>query len=538
LAAHAGALIVILLIAQHLLSERIQQRTFPDGDEGSWMAVASQLAKGEGFTTRWLEHPFLVPYALPRPDDFRYPALTLSLAAGFRIEGLSYQTGLWVIELIFMLFLAALFILIRQRFDAATAIIAGLLAAFSLLQLYWNTQVYTEGLFALVLAGYIAASTVLDPKKAGWWIVSGIGIGLLYLVRPNAIVLSAGPAAVFCFLFLRKQVPARFLVLYAVCQGAVMSPWLIRAWIFFGNPFHVAAAGGMLSAGGSEPINLSFLDFIRAHGVLYPAVAAIKGCVPFFTTVHDFEHGLEIVPLALAVVGAFLRVPFFNASIAIGFAAAGVACCYASGVWAGPWAGVRYYTAFLPFVYAYGVYVALRLARKVPRLPFWIRSIVVPACIGGIMLAPVYYPHRCYERVLRKPPARATFADHVALLNSLLAPGDAYYANQAAQLNFLTGYRCVGMQRFFDSTEATRAQAAFHPRAMVLKRYEVDDPRIQSIIRELRRNGVAVDSAGETSYAVYYRLSPDRAAEPPALPGKPAEDAGGHGDHRQGKLQK
>ena len=51
--------IAVLLLSIHFHARDIRHRVLPGGDEGSWMAVASQLEAGEGFSTRWLEHPFL-----------------------------------------------------------------------------------------------------------------------------------------------------------------------------------------------------------------------------------------------------------------------------------------------------------------------------------------------------------------------------------------------------------------------------------------------------------------------------------------------
>ena len=85
---------IILLISFHFIRERVNYAGIPSGDEGSWMAVAAELSRGNGFTTRWLEWHFQKPYILPRPDDYRYPALVSILAVNFRLFGISYTTAL------------------------------------------------------------------------------------------------------------------------------------------------------------------------------------------------------------------------------------------------------------------------------------------------------------------------------------------------------------------------------------------------------------------------------------------------------------
>jgi hypothetical protein len=96
-----------LIAGFHFLALRIRAGGLPAGDEGSWMAVASELAQGRGFATRWLEAHFLTPYALPRPDDFRYPGLTGLLALAFRLFGASIETARWTVGMAFLAFAAA-----------------------------------------------------------------------------------------------------------------------------------------------------------------------------------------------------------------------------------------------------------------------------------------------------------------------------------------------------------------------------------------------------------------------------------------------
>ena len=100
----ALAAVAALLLAWHFLALRVRAAGLPGGDEGSWLSVAAELARGKGFTTRWLEAHFLVPYALPRPDDFRYPALTCLLAAVFRIFGASVEAGRWTVVAVYLAF--------------------------------------------------------------------------------------------------------------------------------------------------------------------------------------------------------------------------------------------------------------------------------------------------------------------------------------------------------------------------------------------------------------------------------------------------
>lgn len=77
-------ILLVLAISFHLIQERIEHARFPGGDEGSWMSVAAQVSRGEGYTTWWYEHPFLKPATLPRHDDYRYPRLVRTIRFGCR----------------------------------------------------------------------------------------------------------------------------------------------------------------------------------------------------------------------------------------------------------------------------------------------------------------------------------------------------------------------------------------------------------------------------------------------------------------------
>src|SRR6185369_15716110 len=104
----------------------------------SWMSVANELAHGRGFSTRWLEVHFLVPYTLPRPDDFRYPALTSLLALTFRVFGYSIETARWTVGAVFLAFATAIWGLARAAFGRWAAQAAVWVTVASLLQLQWN----------------------------------------------------------------------------------------------------------------------------------------------------------------------------------------------------------------------------------------------------------------------------------------------------------------------------------------------------------------------------------------------------------------
>jgi hypothetical protein len=505
----------LLCMGLHLVFERCAHREMPSGDEGSWLSVAAELSRGHGFSTHWLEYQFQKPYMLPRPDDFRYPGLTLLLAAAFKMAGVSYPVALRTCALIFACFCLAVYCTVRKVFGVATALLTLSAMTFSLNQLQWNSVVYSEGLFGLVLAATVYLSISLDARGKQWWIAMGAAIGFLSLVRPNGILLAAGLA----WQYLRMRalrapggVPFRYAA-YAVCALiAVMLPWFMRNTLFFGNPLHIAGGAGLLQRSFQEPVNESFFAFIRSAGIFFPIKATLTGAPGFIKILNTFEHGLCVPLLCFAAIGFFQRRRFFNPFVLAGFCVTFVFCCYAAYK---SYAGVRYFSAFLPFVYAYGIHAVVSTINRVPWASrhVWVRY-GAAAFIGASFLAPVAYPHRYYERVYAKRPnIDMDFSGHLSTLNSLLSKGDSYFAGRLGQLNFLSEYNCVGVQEDFDSSLAQRSLCAFKPKLLALTDEEANTRRFTDFIGLARLNGCMVDQRAKTSFGVYYSLKRPAAPE-------------------------
>jgi hypothetical protein len=523
----AGALLALAL-GFHFLALRIRTAGPPSGDEGSWIAVAAEFAHGRGFTTRWLECPFLVPYALPRPDDFRYPGLVSLLALAFRAFGYSVETARWTVGAIFLAFAASVWGVARRAFGRWAGLAALLATVTSLLQLEWNSAAYTEGLFGLAAAGLAGwclrgertrreAGPFAFGTKA-WWAGLGACVGLLYLVRVNGILFVPGIAILFWSR--RREVAWNRPVLAAAAFILVASPWLARTAIDFGNPLHFAGSGGLLrdpGAAATQSHTLTAAEYFGRHDVLFLPRRLVLGAGRLLRDIHRFEHGLEIIPLALAVCAAARRRSFFGPAYAAGFLLTMLACAYAAY---NSWGGVRYASGLLPLAYAYGFSLAPPLfAARVPARPGWVtRALPYAAGALGLLLvaSPVIPPHRFYERALPKALAargpyayRSAVAGHLSVLESRLPPGGHYYAASLCQLNFLAPDRyCVGLQELYDTTWFARSLAAFHPALVALTPAEAETPELKAALARMRDGGYAPVTLDSGAFAVYYALRP------------------------------
>jgi hypothetical protein len=515
----AGAALALAL-GFHFLALRIRTGGLPGGDEGSWMAVAAELAEGRGFTTRWLEAHFLVPYALPRPDDFRYPALTSLLALAFRLFGYSVETARWTVAAAFLAYAAAVWGVCRAAFGRWAALAALWTTVTSLLQLSWNSLVYTEGLFGLAAAG-LAAWCLRGERTRGrdvpfgfrthaWWAGLGAAVALMYLVRVNAILFLPGAAWLW---FRRRQEPLRLSHPAAALAAFVLlaSPWLIRTAVHFGSPFHFAGSGGLLRDPGSaltQSHTLTAAEYFGRHDLLFPLRRLCVGAARLARNLHEFEHGLEALPLSLAVLAAWRRRAGFGPAWAAGMALTVPACAYAAY---NSWAGARYLSSLLPFAYAYGFSLVPAILARLGR------PALRPAGSGlGLLLAiaPTVQPHRYYERTLERKLAdagpyayRALETDHLARLAALVPPGGHYYAASLCDLNFLAAGRyCVGLQELYDPSWLPRSLAAFHPRLVALTRAELEDAGLRPALDRMRAQGCGLDTADAGAAGVYLRV--------------------------------
>jgi hypothetical protein len=477
------------LLAWHFVSERSAAKALPAGDEGSWMSVAAELSKGNGFTTRWLEHAFLTPYTLPRPDDYRYPGLTCLLAVAFRLAGTSYATALGLVGVLLLLFGIAVYLVVRRAFGRRTACATLPLVYFSLLQLMYGAEVYTEGLFGIGIAIVLLVSCYSTPRSFIWWPLTGISIGLLYLIRPNAVLFAAAFFLYAAWLLFRRRTLWRPVAAGIGAMAAVMLPWLLRSWLLFGNPFHLAGSAGLLRTTEQEPLTYGLADFARLHGVFYFVKATVSNASAFFSLLHEQEHGLELVPLLFCAAAVLSRRAFFNGMAATAFLFSLFASFYTSAM--GNWAGVRYFSPFLPFVYAYGISWIFRLIDRIRvPLPQVVSRATSLVLVTGIVVSPIVYPHRYYERFYAAAPhTDRSYSAYYSALHKQLEGHPFYYAGKLAQINFATGLNCVGMQFFFNGKELSRAQRTFHPRLMALTPEEFRAPYFAGLMNALKEDG-------------------------------------------------
>lgn len=510
--------ILILGLSFFIAHNFIQQRDFPGGDEGTWMAPAARVLAGEGFTTHWLVKQDLLPYTLPRPDDLRFPGLVYSLALAFKIFGTSYATALGLILAIHLGFLTMIYLACRRYFDVPTALLTLLLTGISPLQLSWNTHIYSEGLFGLVLAGILLWSTCFSPSRLAWWLGMGIGVGLLGLVKLHALLFVPGFFVMYWMSRESGPQPFKWSDSHKLWFGLaglflVLSPWLIRNAMLFGSPVHSAQNAWIFRYTLQDPNDLGLKEFVARHGPLVFFKKLGLGMKILTENWDEYDHGLERIPLFLALIGVARRSPFFNPLIVIGFFLIFLGSAYTSYPF---WIGIRFWSPLVPFVVAYGLFQIRPLLGRLG-LRAWLgspREAVIWALLAVVTAYPAFHPLKFY---LRQPKAPAdhngrAMADYVAGLERMVQPDEVYLAASLGQLSFLTNRKCATIDdEYHMETWVPRMMATFRPSILALRPGEDTAANIRTVLGLVRAEGYTLDTLSADSMAVIRRINPVRA---------------------------
>jgi len=508
----------IIGISLYLQIQRISYRTLPGGDESSWMSVASELIKGNGFFTRSLEFHWLEQYTLPRPEDFRFPAFTLTLAGAFKIFGVSYLVALLTVVFLNLSFEILFFITIRKIFGNATALFGLVVTVFSPIQLMYNTFVLTESLFGLILCGLVFWSTYNHKKIPVKWIGLGLLTGILYLVRPNGILFLPGIFIYFILSRKEKNIPLKYLLYSLLAFFLTILPWLVRNYVYFEDPFHIAGNAGLLKAQSADQANLTLTQFISQFGLFFPFVKIFSGIKTFFHVLGLYEHWMHVIPFLFVIVGVVRKKIFYNPFITTGFLLTVSACFYVIFT---SWAGIRYFSPFLPFVYAYGIHQGLSfLTPWFINKPQYFRYIVY-SIICCLILSPVYYPHRFYQRKYgnfienfqNQIQLSNTIRGDINYLNRLVPQGSTFIAhNTFCDLNYLTLRNCVCIKdrQGLDSSMVHRMVETFNPQYAILTVEELKLTSNQKTLENMAKNARFLDLVHSSSLANFYRIKSHR----------------------------
>lgn len=230
-AAAAGILLRVAVVA--IPGNRFYSPWSGKGDAAAYALLAHNLASGRGFTYAWM------------PTAFRPPFLPALIAGLMKLFGAHWVMALRWVQ--FVLGLGTVYFiqrLSRRMFRESASKAALLIALFFPTLIYSTSEVLTECLSAFLVAAFllILARHMQAPSaktSAGLGVTASLGtlahFNLAALILPAAWATAARRD--------RAGWLARLIVLGGVFL-AVLSPWLVRNSIAFGDPLLLGTTDG------------------------------------------------------------------------------------------------------------------------------------------------------------------------------------------------------------------------------------------------------------------------------------------------------
>ena len=202
-------------------------------DAMDYAGIARNVALGHGFISQYITPLGLAHHGVPQPDMWRAPLWPLALAGFQKAFGFIDEASALGAGFFFIAASPVIFLLARQWFG--TLVAAGSVIIYTLTPklLYYSISGMTESMsiFFMALAVLLVSVKSLKNSYGDW--LSGIGLGLFYLARYNALVFI--PFFLLFRWFCRREgilPPARLLAGFLLTA----LPWLIRNTVIFGSP--------------------------------------------------------------------------------------------------------------------------------------------------------------------------------------------------------------------------------------------------------------------------------------------------------------
>ncbi|MBS1843519.1 MAG: glycosyltransferase family 39 protein [Actinobacteria bacterium] len=245
-----AALVAILLLGAGLRLGEAWSGRAPVFDAAAYAAIAKNLEEGDGFT---------VGAAATQPSTDYSPGLPLFVAGIYKVTG-GVHERLARIVLALIGALAPLFAyLLARRLSPRHGITAGLIAAL-VVAIYPATLEYTGMLMTeplaatLLIGGILGIVWAADRDSLRRWIVPGLTLGALALVRPEYLAIGL-LLALIVFLRQRLHMPWRRAVgaaaIVALGIVLVVAPWTARNAFALHRFVSVSTGGGQVLFAGT-----------------------------------------------------------------------------------------------------------------------------------------------------------------------------------------------------------------------------------------------------------------------------------------------
>ncbi len=242
------ALVAILLLGLGLRAGEAWDGRPPVYDAAAYARIAAELERGNGFT---------LGRDATQPASNYSPGLPL-LAGGLHAltGGVHERAARLVLALIGALSVLFAYLIGRRLSGPLAGLVAGFAVAIYPALLEYQGMLMSEPLAASLLSGAVLSMLWADARRAPEWLIPGLLLGALALVRPEYLAISL-PIAVVVFAHNGRDGwrtgLAQALILLAGL-AVVVAPWAVRNAVALDRFVPISTGGGqVLFAGAYMP---------------------------------------------------------------------------------------------------------------------------------------------------------------------------------------------------------------------------------------------------------------------------------------------
>ncbi len=281
--------LIIFSSALFLRLETLKHHTTPQGDEGSFLSLATNFYNGKGFTNSVMTHYYNYNETLPYPEDTRHPLLAIFMAGLFSLSSPSMAATQLLNLLFSLLSLLLIFIIGIKLHSKEVGFISLIAMAFCWPVISYSVSIYSETLFILlVLCITLIYINQYSKNRFNNQTVFTIGlfVGLSYLCRPNGFILFLSILLVTLLSSQKKLAIPLFIGFFATAGW-----WMIRNTIIFGSPLYG---------------HYNYFMWIDNHAQLWYHLSKAPPSASAFFSTHSFFSIIEKILLGVINLGTEL----------------------------------------------------------------------------------------------------------------------------------------------------------------------------------------------------------------------------------------
>lgn len=288
-------------------------RTFACTDARTYDSIARNLLQGKGFSMS-LEAPY-------EPETTVTPGYPFFVAGIYAITGGSRISVVMVQLVLNLVILVMLYLFLKKRFGERTALLAGALFIAELNIVIFTNQITTEILFTFFfIPALLLIIKWIEMERMVLAVGAGLLLGVASLVRP--VVLYFGvPLLLFVFLTRFRWRKLLGWGIIVVLQLVLLSPWVIRNRIVFGETFYSTVSSMNLMRYHAVPLKARLEDISREHAAQELEQKALEGkpvenTPQYFRIVgaearrYILKHPLPYIPISIVGGLGTLAFPF------------------------------------------------------------------------------------------------------------------------------------------------------------------------------------------------------------------------------------